>query len=84
MTKITTTLGLKSSAELGFILPHEHVFVDLRTWDTPGYAQAEAGQVIQLMGPEIAKAQEAGAARSVWDGGRILIGRCPKPPISHW
>ncbi len=60
MTGITTTLGLKSSAELGMILPHEHIFVDLRTWDTPGYARAEVDQVIQLMAPEIKKAQAAG------------------------
>lgn len=65
MAKITTTLGLKSSAELGIILPHEHIFVDLRTWDTPGYAQAEVGQVIQLMAPEITKAQEAGVTAIV-------------------
>lgn len=60
MTSLTTTLGLRSSNELGLILPHEHIFVDLRTWDTPGYAQAEAAQVIQLMAPEITKAQKAG------------------------
>ena len=65
MTSIPTTLGLKSAAELGFILPHEHIFVDLRTWDTPGYAQAEADEVIQLMAPEITQAQAAGATAIV-------------------
>ena len=65
MTSIPTTLGLKSAAELGFILPHEHIFVDLRTWDTPGYAQAEAEEVIQLMAPEITQAQAAGATAIV-------------------
>jgi phosphotriesterase-related protein len=60
MAKITTTLGHRTAAELGLILPHEHIFVDLRTWDTPGYAQAEAAAVIQLMAPEITKAKEAG------------------------
>ncbi len=65
MTSIPTTLGLKSSAELGFILPHEHIFVDLRTWDTPGYAQAEADDVIQLMAPEITQAQAAGVTAIV-------------------
>ena len=48
MTKPITTLGPKSAAELGMILPHEHIFVDLRTWDQPGYAQAEPEAVIQL------------------------------------
>ena len=65
MTGITTTLGLKSSIELGMILPHEHIFVDLRTWDTPGYAQADVEEVIQLMAPEIRKAQEAGVTTIV-------------------
>lgn len=65
MAGIITTLGLKSSSELGMILPHEHIFVDLRTWDTPGYAQAEVEQVIQLMVPEITKAQESGVTAIV-------------------
>jgi phosphotriesterase-related protein len=60
MAQLITTLGPKNADELGMILPHEHVFVDLRTWDQPGYAQAEAADVIELMAPEIAKAQTAG------------------------
>jgi phosphotriesterase-related protein len=65
MVKIITTLGSKGSDKLGMILPHEHIFVDLRTWDTPGYAQAETEEVIQLMAPEIRKAQEAGVTAIV-------------------
>lgn len=65
MASLVTTLGPKQSAELGMILPHEHVFVDLRTWDTPGYAQAETDEVIQLMAPEIEKAQQAGVSAIV-------------------
>jgi phosphotriesterase-related protein len=65
MTGIITTLGLKSFAELGMILPHEHIFVESRTWDTPGYAQAEVEDVIRLMVPEITKAQEAGVTAIV-------------------
>jgi phosphotriesterase-related protein len=65
MTSIPTTLGLKSSAELGFILPHEHIFVDLRTPGTPGYALAQTGDVIQLMAPEITRAQAAGVTAIV-------------------
>jgi phosphotriesterase-related protein len=60
MATIRTTLGKKSAADLGVILPHEHIFVDLRTWDTPGYAEAEADQVIQLMSPEFSRAQDWG------------------------
>ncbi len=31
MAKLVTTFGPKRSAELAMILPHEHIFVDLRT-----------------------------------------------------
>ncbi len=65
MPKLITTLGPKSADELGMILPHEHVFVDLRSWDQPGYAQAEAANVIKLMAPEIAKAQAVGVTAIV-------------------
>ncbi len=65
MTGIVTTLGIKSSVELGMILPHEHIFVDLRTWDTPGYAQADVEEVIQLMSPQIQRAQAAGVTAIV-------------------
>ena len=65
MTHLITTLGPKSADELGMILPHEHVFVDLRTWDQPGYAQAETEDVIKLMAPEIAEAQMAGVTAIV-------------------
>jgi phosphotriesterase-related protein len=60
MPELITTLGPLQADQLGEILPHEHVFVDLRTWDQPGYAQAEASQVIDLMGPEIEKAKAVG------------------------
>jgi len=60
MTKLITTLGDKSPSEVGFILPHEHIFVDLRTWDTPGYAQANVDDVLELMVPELEKAQAVG------------------------
>jgi phosphotriesterase-related protein len=65
MARIISTLGPKSSAELGIILPHEHIFVDLRTWDTPGYAQAQVEEVIQLMAPEVIRAKEAGVTAIV-------------------
>ena len=55
-----TTLGPKRRSELGTILPHEHVFVDLRTPDQPGYAQAEAADVVRLMAPQIARIKALG------------------------
>ena len=74
MVRLVTTLGSKRSAELGMILPHEHIFVDLRTWDAPGYAQADTEDVIQLMAPEISKAQKAGVSAIV-ECSTIGVGR---------
>ena len=65
MPQLITTLGPKRADELGMILPHEHVFVDLRTPDRPGYAQGDAADVIGLMGPEITRAQAAGVTALV-------------------
>ena len=53
MKHIHTTLGPRRRDELGIILPHEHVFVDLRTPDKPGYAEADVDDVVALMVPQI-------------------------------
>lgn len=53
MKHLYTTLGPMAADELGMILPHEHVFVDLRTPDKPGYAEAGAADVVALMAPQI-------------------------------
>jgi phosphotriesterase-related protein len=55
-----TTLGLIGRDRLGMILPHEHVYVDLRTPDQPGYASGEAADVVRLMAPEIEKIKALG------------------------
>jgi phosphotriesterase-related protein len=65
MPALITTLGPKRADELGLILPHEHVFVDLRTWDQLGYAQAEAADVVRVMAPMIRQAQAAGVTAMV-------------------
>src|SRR6478672_9983408 len=59
MARIMTTLGPRRADELGTLLPHEHVFVDLRTWDQPGYAEADPAEVIALVGPDIEAAVSA-------------------------
>jgi phosphotriesterase-related protein len=53
MKQLWTTLGPLREDQLGMILPHEHVFVDLRTPDQPGYAEAETEAVVTLMAPQI-------------------------------
>ena len=76
MAHLITSLGPKRADELGLILPHEHVFVDLRTWDQPGYAQAETADVIALIVPEIARAQAAGVSALV-ECSTVGVGRRP-------
>ncbi len=53
MKILHTTLGPYERHQLGLILPHEHVFVDLRTPDQPGYAEADTDDVLRLMVPQI-------------------------------
>ena len=65
MPHLITTLGPKSAEELRMILPHEHVFVDLRTPDKPGYGLGSAQDVIGLMGPEIEKIKALGVTALV-------------------
>jgi phosphotriesterase-related protein len=74
MAHLITTLGPKSADELGMILPHEHIFVDLRTPDQPGYAQADPADVLRLMAPEIARARAVGVTAIV-DCAPVGVGR---------
>ena len=52
-------------AELGLVLPHEHLFTDLRGPQVPGYALAEPEAVAQVMGPYLAAAQAVGVTALV-------------------
>jgi phosphotriesterase-related protein len=65
MPKLITTLGPLDASEVGMILPHEHVFVDLRTWDEPGFGQADPQDVIALMAPELERARAVGVTAIV-------------------
>ncbi|MBZ9938401.1 esterase [Mesorhizobium sp. BR1-1-16] len=65
MKQLFTTLGPRLKSDLGMILPHEHVFVDLRTPDQPGYAEAEAGDVVRLMAPQIERIKALGVTALV-------------------
>jgi len=60
MAALITTLGPQNADQMGVILPHEHIFVDLRTPDQPGYAEAEMQAVVDLMAPELTRARAAG------------------------
>jgi phosphotriesterase-related protein len=74
VARLITTLGPRNAGELGTILPHEHVFVDLRTPDTPGYAEAEPADVVRVMAPQIDKAREAGVTAIV-EPSTVGVGR---------
>jgi phosphotriesterase-related protein len=74
VVNLVTTLGPKGPHDLGLILPHEHVFVDLRTWDQPGYAEGEPADVVRLMAPELEKARAAGVTAIV-EPGAVGVGR---------
>ena len=74
MANLFTTLGPLGADDLGMILPHEHVFVDLRTWDQPGYGEADPEDVIRLMTPEIEAARAAGITAIV-EPGPVGVGR---------
>ena len=74
MAGLITTLGPKGADELGLILPHEHVFTDLRTSDQPGYAQADPADVVAVMAPEIERARQAGVTAIV-EASTVGVGR---------
>ena len=57
---ITTTAGNMDAAEAGLILPHEHIFTDLRGPDKPGYGEADPADVIRVMKPLLLQAKKAG------------------------
>jgi phosphotriesterase-related protein len=55
-----TTDGPLAAEGLGVILPHEHIFTDLRGPTTPGYGQADAADVVRVMAPYLAEAHSKG------------------------
>jgi len=65
MTVLHTTLGTCSPGQLGMILPHEHIFVDLRTPDVPGQGQAAVEDVVRVMAPELERARALGVTALV-------------------
>ncbi len=74
MVNLITTLGPKRRDELGMILPHEHVFVDLRTPEQQGVPEARAEKVIELMAPEIKRVKDLGVTAIV-ESSPLGVGR---------
>jgi phosphotriesterase-related protein len=65
MAKLLTTLGAKTLEELGLILPHEHIFVDLGAIKAESYKNADVTDVINVMTPEIERAKHSGVTALV-------------------
>jgi phosphotriesterase-related protein len=55
-----TTLGPLRRQDLGMILPHEHISVDFRTPDQPGYAEAEPAEVVAAVAPKFEEIKARG------------------------
>ena len=65
MAHLITTLGPRRADELGLILPHEHIFVDLGPIAAENWRAASAEQVIAVMSPEIEKIKKQGVTALV-------------------
>jgi phosphotriesterase-related protein len=63
--RIHTIRGPIEIDSLGLILPHEHLFTDLRGPWVPDYAQAEPSEVVKVVEPYLAAASAAGATALV-------------------
>jgi phosphotriesterase-related protein len=57
---IHTIRGPVEIDALGLILPHEHLFTDLRGPSVPDYARAEPSEVVKVVKPYLAEAAAAG------------------------
>jgi len=62
---IQTVTGQVAADEFGLILPHEHLFTDLRGPTVPGYAQGNPEVVAQVMEPYLVEAHAAGVTALV-------------------
>ena len=59
---------------LGLVLPHEHLFTDLRGSDVDGYAQEDPELVRKMMVPYLRRAEEAGIT-AIIECSTIGVGR---------
>lgn len=62
---IQTLKGTVANDSLGLILPHEHLFTDLRGPSVPDYATAEPSEVVKVVQPYLEEATTAGVTALV-------------------
>lgn len=60
-----TTLGAKRAEDLGMILPHEHLFVDLGPVEAASYLHANVDEAVAVMTPEVEKIKAQGVTALV-------------------
>ena len=65
MTLLETTLGQYRASDLGIILPHEHIFVDLGPIEAESYRTADTAEVVAVMLPHVQAARVAGVTALV-------------------
>jgi phosphotriesterase-related protein len=58
--RFITTQGPLLAEGLGVVLPHEHIFTDLRGPTVSGYGQANAADVVRMMKPLLLEARQRG------------------------
>ena len=69
-----TTQGPVVAEGLGVILPHEHIFTDLRGPATRGYGQADSADVVRVMAPLLEEAKDKGVG-ILFECSSIGVGR---------
>ena len=65
MKELLTTLGNYDTDQLGLILPHEHIFVDLGPVEEENWKDARADAVVAVMAPELERARAVGVTALV-------------------
>ncbi|MFB6173214.1 MAG: phosphotriesterase [Halobacteriales archaeon] len=63
--ELHTTQGPLTREDLGLILPHEHVFVDLGPIAAANWRDANPADVVAVMAPEVERARDAGVTALV-------------------
>ncbi len=69
-----TTEGPVAAEGLGIILPHEHIFTDLRGPTTRGYGEADVADVVRVMAPLLEEARQKGVGL-LFECSSIGVGR---------
>lgn len=73
---LETVSGPISVSEIGLVLPHEHLFTDLRGPSVIDYARADPDDVIQALLPALTRAYQAGVTALV-ECSTVGVGRNP-------